>query len=289
MLPNVKLTSVFDPDPERRLVACRYDCRVFSSLDQFFDAHLDFVLILTPNFAHASLVKASLERGFDTLCEKPLAIDIEDASRLFVLAERLNRVLYVAMHCRFRPEIRFFETKFCGRIVNFSQKYHEDWRQASIWYLDPEIAGGGVLLDVGINQLDWILPHLSELRPQEAVFDSNGADVEVACKVNWKHADGIGYTDLSWRGNPEEKRTRILDQAGNVYELDHQAHHARVNGVLHGPWKTYEYVDVIRDFLRQCEMRTPNARTGVLDLLNILREAYALGGLAFLSSEGRIR
>src|SRR4051794_33184331 len=54
--------------------------RVYDSYDRLLESEkdLDFVDIATPPFLHAAQVSAALSRGFSCLCEKPLAVSLED-------------------------------------------------------------------------------------------------------------------------------------------------------------------------------------------------------------------
>jgi predicted dehydrogenase len=57
------------------------------------DPRIEAVAIATPPHTHYSLVRRALEAGKHVLVEKPLARTVEEAAKLTVLAEELNRVL----------------------------------------------------------------------------------------------------------------------------------------------------------------------------------------------------
>jgi predicted dehydrogenase len=285
-LKHVEIVAVTDPDPKRRAAAARHGRKLLASVDQLLEEPIDAVLVLTPNASHPDLVEACLRRGIDTLCEKPLATNVETAQALVSLAEELDTLLYVAMHCRFRPEILYFRDALSGSIVEFHQVYREYWMKAPSWYFDSMICGGGVLLDVGINQIDWILPFINSLHFDDAAISLSESEkpVDLDARISWRFSSGQGTSELSWRAHPEEKHTRILVQGGDLFELDHQQHIVWHNSRLHGPWTNEEYTLVIRDFLEH--KRNPGARQrqNAPELLALIRDIYAFAGLPFLDS-----
>ena len=285
-LKQAEIVAVADPDPRRRAAAARHGRKLLTSVDRLLEEPIDAVLVLTPNASHPDLVEACLRRGIDTLCEKPLAADVETARALVSLAEELDTLLYAAMHCRFRPEILYFRDALSGSIVRFRQVYREYWMEAPSWYFDPLICGGGVVLDVGINQIDWILPFIDSPRLDDVSVSLSESEmpVELDARIDWRFGGGQGTTELSWRAHPEEKHTRIHVQGGDLFELDHQRHIVRHNGRLHGPWPNEDYTLVICDFLQQKWNPGARQRQNAPELLALLRDIYAFAGLPFLGS-----
>jgi predicted dehydrogenase len=285
-LKHVEIVAVADPDPRRLAAAARHGRKLFTSAELLLDEPLDAILVLTPNASHPELVEACLRRGIDTLCEKPLATDAKTARDLVSLAKELDTLLYVAMHCRFRPEILYFRDSFSGNIVRFQQVYREYWMDAPAWYFDPLISGGGVLLDVGINQIDWILPFmdLPQLHDVSMSLSESEIPVEIDAQICWRFNGGEGTTELSWCAHPEEKYTRIYVQSGGVFELDHQQHIVRHNGRLYGPWPNEDYTLVICDFLQQRQNPGVRKQQRASELLVLIRDIYAFANLPFLDS-----
>jgi len=64
------------------------------SLDEALEA-ADAVAVCTPNETHPALVEAVLSAGKHALVEFPIALSAQEASRLFSLADRVDRVLHV--------------------------------------------------------------------------------------------------------------------------------------------------------------------------------------------------
>ena len=170
-----------------------------------------------------------------------------------------------------------------GRIERFTQQYHEDWTGAPDWYFDPARSGGGVLLDVGINQIDWIYPLLNRLRPRVVQMDSSDSAVEWESAIEWTFEGGQGRTHLSWRAPREHKTTSVVSDRGEIFELDHQRHTVKHNGRCFGPWSSGEYRAVLENFLHERERGVAKGDPDPADLLDLLRQVYSCANLPFLS------
>jgi len=239
-VPEIDFVAVFDPDPARQ--------RTHDSLPALLDTPLDAVLVLAPNAAHVPVVLACLERGIPTLCEKPLAPTARAAQALVERARAARTLLFAAMHARHRPEVRWLGEHLDAAVVRFDQEWREDWTAAPAWYFSAAECGGGVLLDVGVNHLDWIARHLPPLTVASASAGGIG-EVEHECSVEWSFDGGEGRTRLSWRGSPERRQSVVATRSGARFELLHAENAVRQDGVLHGPWRNDEYAGVLREFV----------------------------------------
>lgn len=85
-----RITACADIDPDRaRAKADQHDLpRACTLEDMLDDPEIDLILNLTPPGAHAQIGLAALEAGKHLYNEKPLAIDLADATRMLDLAER---------------------------------------------------------------------------------------------------------------------------------------------------------------------------------------------------------
>lgn len=103
--PGLQLAAVYDPD-RKRLAAVRQehgDIPAFDSTDAFFAAGLDAVVITSPAPNHYENVAESAKYNLPVLCEKPLAISLDEAQAIVDLMERAQLPLYVAYNYRFSP------------------------------------------------------------------------------------------------------------------------------------------------------------------------------------------
>lgn len=263
---EIALVAAYDPDPSA--------LRTHDSLQRFLDEPLDAVLVLAPNAAHVPLVEACLDRGIPTLCEKPLALTAHDARALLDRAAARRTLLYTAMHARHRPEVRWLAGHLDAPVTRFAQTWLEDWRGAPPWYFRSALSGGGVLLDAGINHIDWIARHLPPLDVVTARAAWDG-EVEHECDVEWSFDGGSGSTRLSWRGSPEERRSVVETRSGARFELLHDRNAVLHDGALHGPWRNDEYACVLREFARAVHDPASAPPSDAATLLALLERVYA--------------
>jgi len=107
---GVESTGLFDPDDERAKHFCtEYGCTAHENLDNLLEA-TDAVIVAAPTTLHAEIGMKCLNRGIHVLMEKPLAHNVEEASKLVESAQERNIVLMVGHVERFNPAVRkFFE------------------------------------------------------------------------------------------------------------------------------------------------------------------------------------
>lgn len=127
---------------------------------------LDLVTVATPNSTHHEIAKAFLEAGFDVLCEKPLATDLESARDLVETARSADQILAVNYGYSGYPMVRqakiMVESGDLGGIrvvvAEFAHGSHADAEDADNprvrWRYDPRQAGvSSVMADIGLHAI----------------------------------------------------------------------------------------------------------------------------------------
>lgn len=135
------------------------------------DQEVDVVIICLPNHLHAPVSLEALSAGKHVLCEKPMAMNSQEAAEMKARAEQAGRVLMVAQNNRFRGDAQLLkqlvDNSKLGRI------YHAKtgWvRRSGIpgwgsWFTTKEHAGGGALIDIGVHMLDLTMWLMGSPRP----------------------------------------------------------------------------------------------------------------------------
>ena len=126
---------------------------------------VDAVFIASVNGAHAEQTVRAAAAGKHVLCEKPMANSVADCRRM-VDACRQNRVrLMIAYRKYFEPGSvalkKLVSSGKLGRLRHIFSTYTEivDPVKAKNWQLNPQVAGGGSLMDIGIycvNNMRWL-------------------------------------------------------------------------------------------------------------------------------------
>jgi predicted dehydrogenase len=82
------------------------------------DPAIDAVHICTPNAQHFSMAKEALEAGKHVACEKPLAINVEEAEELVALAAKAGLRNCVCHNLRYYPMVQQLRDPRCaGHIL----------------------------------------------------------------------------------------------------------------------------------------------------------------------------
>jgi predicted dehydrogenase len=164
---------------------------------------LDAVSVCVPNFLHAPIAIAALERGKHVLCEKPLARTAAEAATIVTAAERADRVVEVAFNHRMRGDVtvlkRYLDEGSLGRVYHVKASW---MRRRGIpglgsWFTNKNMAGGGPLIDLGVHVLDLALYLLG---------DPTVRSVSAAtyAELGPHHIGGSMHSDKQQVGSPYE-------------------------------------------------------------------------------------
>jgi predicted dehydrogenase len=163
---------------------------------------LDAVVLCTPNAYHEAHAIAALEAGKHVFVERPLALTCEGASRVIEAAEHAGRVLAVGMPHRFRPEVVALRSFIAGGELGSVCAVRGGWltrptpAMRSSWRQDPEISGGGALIDLGVAALDlclWVVGY-PEIRRISCVIGGRVDGVEDSAALMAETTDGVALT-----------------------------------------------------------------------------------------------
>jgi len=106
-VPHACLVSVVDADAERAALAAAELDLAGRGVTRLSDAlalgDVDAVVITTPTFTHAALVREAAEHGLHVLCEKPMALSVAECDDMVGACERASVVLQLAFMRRFDP------------------------------------------------------------------------------------------------------------------------------------------------------------------------------------------
>ncbi|HWE38830.1 MAG TPA: Gfo/Idh/MocA family oxidoreductase [Isosphaeraceae bacterium] len=158
------LIGVADVDIHRAgAIAARHGAFAVGSLEEglLLDG-VDAVVVATPHADHVESVELALACGKHVLCEKPLAIDADDARRLALQADEARLCLAVGFNHRFYPPIReaigIVEAGGLGRVegLRIQIGHHASQEFLRGWHTDVRVSGGGTLIDNGVHACDLI-------------------------------------------------------------------------------------------------------------------------------------
>ena len=202
-LPDVELVAFCDIIVERAEKAAKEygveGAKVYEDYKELLkDETIDVVHVLTPNREHSFITVDALEAGKHVMCEKPMAINTEEAQKMLDAAKRTGKKLTIGYQNRYRPDSWYLK-RACdngdlGEI--YYAKAHAIRRRAvPTWgvFLNEEEQGGGPLIDIGTHALDLTLWTMNNYEPKMVVGS-------VYKKLGDQRESGNAWGD--W--NPEE-------------------------------------------------------------------------------------
>lgn len=165
-VPGVQVVIAEGRRPERaRSLARELDVTTAPSYDALLsDTSVAGVTVCVPNDLHAPMVVAALEAGKAVLCEKPLALTLEDALAMAETSRRTGHPLATGHVLRFWPEYATARDLLLrgaiGTVQNFSARRlvpllravsgEEGWRHRGE-------RSGGAVLDLQVHDIDFVL------------------------------------------------------------------------------------------------------------------------------------
>jgi xylose dehydrogenase (NAD/NADP) len=172
-LPQAELRAVASRDLTRArgFAAAREIPVAYGSYEQLLDDEaIDCVYVPLPNSLHADWTEAALQRGKHVLCEKPMTPRVEEAERLFGLAEREGLVLMEAFMYRHHPKTKALRRLIASgrlgepRVLRMRFHFQVESPETDIRY-DSELAGGA-LRDVGCYCVS-LASYVADAEPEE--------------------------------------------------------------------------------------------------------------------------
>ncbi|EID44245.1 MULTISPECIES: Gfo/Idh/MocA family protein [Bacillota] len=123
---------------------------------------IDVIDIVTPNHTHAEIAIAAAKAGKHVICEKPLALTLEQSLEMLEAVNKAGVVHMVCHNYRFAPAVQFAKQLIdqgkLGKIYHIRATFLQDWLMDPdfplIWRLKKEISGSGTLGDIGTHIID---------------------------------------------------------------------------------------------------------------------------------------
>ncbi len=295
---EVIISALYDTNQERaKVLANKYNATAYSSVDELIDSGLDAVSICTANSTHASLAIKALDKGLDVLCEKPMAMNIEDCEAMVEAAKRNNKILMIGQNQRLTETHKkargLVKSGAIGDVLSFSLAFAhsgpETWSVdpgKDTWFFDKSKAVMGAMADLGIHKtdlLDFILDdtisavtaHLSTLDKKGSDGTFIAVDDNAICIYEMKKG-AIGIMRASWTNYGEEDNSTIIYGTKGVMKIYLYPEHSIVLEKNDG---TKEYFDIDK-------MQTNDNQTtsGVIDefILSIKRGYAEISGESVL-------
>ena len=317
---DVQIRGFYDLIAARaQALADLYGGSVYADVDAMLaDPEIDAVSVCMANAFHAEISIKALKAGKHVLCEKPMAVTMEQCQAMVDAARESGKRLMIGHNQRLAPAHRkakeLLTSGALGRVITFQSTFGhkgpEMWsmdKSANTWFFKKASASFGSMADLGIHKIDLmrylIGSEITSVYSTMKVLDKkfpDGTPIEVDDNsveiLNF--ADGaMGTVTTSWTHYGEECNASVLYCEKGIMKLyaDPQYSLKVVNAdgtrVLYALDRLQTNDDaqqassgVIDEFVSAIEENRPS----VLDAADVIRSMRAVFACLRSAEEGRL-
>ena len=231
--PEVELAGFYDINTERtKELAEKYNGTAYSSYQELLeDETIDAVSICSANQTHATITIDALRAGKHVLCEKPMAITLEECEEMVQAARETGKFLMIGHNQRLAKAHakakELLNEGIIGDIISFRTTFGhsgpETWSidpGKNVWFFDKKLARLGAMGDLGIHKTDLIQfltgQKVSEVVAKVVTLDKRDAagnlivvDDNAFCTYTMENGI-VGTMTASWTFYGEEDNSTIL-------------------------------------------------------------------------------
>ncbi|MHA1792907.1 MAG: Gfo/Idh/MocA family protein [Promethearchaeota archaeon] len=248
--PEVELKAVCDINESRgKSVAEKFGkCSYYRSVHELLKKEsLDFCVIATPHYLHAPYTVLCAENDVNILCEKPMAINLQQADQMIIAARKNCVALGIGFQHRFNRMYEYLydaargkegELGSLGRITDFTliaRHYRSGIYYMGSSQVDPatgvsagqwrgrwETEGAGILINQAVHDIDmfqWIVGPIKSLSAHAATIAKEHALIEVEDTVTTTFTTQSGAlgTMVFATSNKKAPTNRMIVQGENGY------------------------------------------------------------------------
>ena len=226
-VPGVELVAMAGTHREAAMaMARRFGVPDLVEVDALLASpEVDLVYIATPPFLHYPQARAALAAGKHVICEKPLAMTVEQADELLALA-RVGDLLCIAdLMQRYNPVFdavrRLVESRVLGECLHgwFENYASDEGLSASHWFWDRAMSGG-IFIEHGVHFFDlfegWLGPG-EVIAAQRGLRPGTDIEEQVQCTVRYANGALVNfYHGFTQPSRLDRQEFRLLFEHGDL-------------------------------------------------------------------------
>ncbi|MBL7698834.1 MAG: Gfo/Idh/MocA family oxidoreductase [Chitinophagaceae bacterium] len=178
-IPEAEVVAVYARKSEKaKEFAAKHNIpKWYDNIDTIIaESGCEIVDICLPNYLHADACIKAAKSGKHIIIEKPLAVTLEEADEMIAACKKANVKLMYAEELCFAPKYervrQLVNEGAIGDIYMLKQSEKHSGPHTD-WFYDVNLAGGGVLMDMGCHAMEWFRWMLNNARPL-SVYASMG-------------------------------------------------------------------------------------------------------------------
>lgn len=188
------------------------------------DPEVDAVYVATPPSTHCEYAIMAMRAGKPVYVEKPMALNVQECERMLQVSQETGMPLFVAYYRRALPRFQqvreWIESGAIGEVRTVRTWHHAPpLAAADVWRVNPQIAGGGLYVDLASHTLDLLDDLLGPIHDCHGQASNSGAPyaAEDTVSMQWRFgqgAHGIGTWCFNAYAYGEE--TEITGSQGSI-------------------------------------------------------------------------
>ena len=269
------------------------------------DKRIDFVTIVTPNFAHFAPAMLALENGFNVVIEKPMTFTLDEAKQLQKKVEETGLLLCLTHTYSGYPMVKQAKAMIAkgmfGKIRKIWVEYPQGWlsklseregNAQAAWRTDPKRSGkAGAMGDIGTHA--WHLAeYISGLKVTKLCADLNilvdGRALDDDGNVLLKFDNGAAGCLMASQvaaGEENALKIRVYGETGSIEWALHEPNTLLVKW-LDKPTEIYRAGQAYLTDVARHNCRTPGGHPeGYLEAFANIYHNFALSLMAKMNGE----
>jgi predicted dehydrogenase len=243
-VPGVKLVGMAGTArPAAHAAARRFGIPDIEDIDRLLARKdVELVYIATPPFLHYPQAIAALEAGKHVICEKPLAMTLEQADAMIAAARKRERLLTANLMQRYNPVYdavgRLIRSQTLGELLHgYFENYASDENlPPEHWFWD-RAKSGGIFIEHGVHFFDlfagWLGPG-TVVAAQRGIRPGSSPPIEehVHCTVRYGPTILVNfYHGFHQAGRMDRQELRLVFERGDVTLYDWVPTRARIHAI----------------------------------------------------------
>ena len=197
---------------------------VFDSYESLIESDdIDLVYNPLPIYLHAEWTIRALEAGKHVLCEKPFAMNMDEARAMLAAAEKSGKRVIEAFHYRYHPAFQqcmdWIAEGQIGEVTRIDADFSVEIRDSDEEIRQLPETGGGAMMDLGCYPLSWTLNLLGPgLKVIDAKAETTRRGVDESIQARLRHGDiWVHLTTSMAKGTPFNAEMTIAGTEGLIH------------------------------------------------------------------------